>query len=68
MQQAFQSINALKIQSCLISISSLCFFIQNVTYSTVAGWALSLEAGEGDWNFDYSFFSVVIELTDKGHG
>ncbi|THU45479.1 hypothetical protein C4D60_Mb02t18360 [Musa balbisiana] len=31
------------------------------------GWALSLEAGEGDWNFDYSFFSVVIELTDKGH-
>ncbi|WOK97143.1 insulin-degrading enzyme-like 1, peroxisomal isoform X2 [Canna indica] len=31
------------------------------------GWALSLQAGEGDWSFDFSFFSVVIELTDKGH-
>ncbi|PKA63852.1 Zinc-metallopeptidase, peroxisomal [Apostasia shenzhenica] len=31
------------------------------------GWALSLTAGEADWSFDYSFFSVVIELTDAGH-
>nr|XP_009388449.1 PREDICTED: insulin-degrading enzyme-like 1, peroxisomal isoform X2 [Musa acuminata subsp. malaccensis] len=40
---------------------SIFFFLKQL------GWALSLEAGEGDWNFDYSFFSVVIELTDKGH-
>ncbi|XP_042422583.1 insulin-degrading enzyme-like 1, peroxisomal isoform X3 [Zingiber officinale] len=31
------------------------------------GWALSLEAGEGDWSLEFSFFSVSIELTDKGH-
>ncbi|KAF8669312.1 hypothetical protein HU200_051650 [Digitaria exilis] len=30
------------------------------------GWAMSLEAGEGDWSYDFSFFSVVIELTDEG--
>ncbi|TVU38355.1 hypothetical protein EJB05_11718 [Eragrostis curvula] len=31
------------------------------------GWAMSLGAGEGDWNYEFSFFSVVIELTDVGH-
>ncbi|VAH28774.1 unnamed protein product [Triticum turgidum subsp. durum] len=31
------------------------------------GWAMSLEAGEGDWSYDFSFFSVVIQLTDVGH-
>ncbi|XP_059646301.1 insulin-degrading enzyme-like 1, peroxisomal [Cornus florida] len=31
------------------------------------GWATSLSAGESDWNFDYSFFKVVIDLTDSGH-
>ncbi|OAY69615.1 Zinc-metallopeptidase, peroxisomal, partial [Ananas comosus] len=31
------------------------------------GWAVSLQAGEGDWSFEFSFFSVVIELTDAGH-
>ncbi|KAG2646269.1 hypothetical protein PVAP13_2KG499300 [Panicum virgatum] len=30
------------------------------------GWAISLEAGEGDWSYDFSFFSVVIRLTDEG--
>lgn len=29
---------------------------------------MSLEAGEGDWSYEFSFFSVVIELTDVGHG
>ncbi|WVZ66425.1 hypothetical protein U9M48_015640 [Paspalum notatum var. saurae] len=31
------------------------------------GWAISLEAGEEDWSYDFSFFSVVIQLTDLGH-
>uniref|UniRef100_A0A1D1YFR5 Zinc-metallopeptidase, peroxisomal n=1 Tax=Anthurium amnicola TaxID=1678845 RepID=A0A1D1YFR5_9ARAE len=31
------------------------------------GWAMSLGAGEGDWSYDFSFFFVVIELTDAGH-
>lgn len=30
------------------------------------GWAMSLEAGEGDWSHDFSFFCVVIQLTDVG--
>lgn len=29
---------------------------------------MSLEAGEGDWSYEFSFFSVVIKLTDVGHG
>ncbi|KAA8518172.1 hypothetical protein F0562_015646 [Nyssa sinensis] len=31
------------------------------------GWATSLSAGEADWNFDFSFFHVFIDLTDAGH-
>ncbi|KAL5198469.1 hypothetical protein ABZP36_001981 [Zizania latifolia] len=31
------------------------------------GWAMRLEAGEGDWSYEFSFFSVVIKLTDAGH-
>ncbi|KAK3127443.1 hypothetical protein QOZ80_7AG0573360 [Eleusine coracana subsp. coracana] len=31
------------------------------------GWAMSLGAGEGDWTYEFSFFSVVIRLTDVGH-
>ncbi|KAJ7976778.1 insulin-degrading enzyme-like 1, peroxisomal [Quillaja saponaria] len=31
------------------------------------GWATSLSAGEGDCNLDFSFFEVVIDLTDAGH-
>ncbi|XP_020586970.1 insulin-degrading enzyme-like 1, peroxisomal [Phalaenopsis equestris] len=31
------------------------------------GWAMSLSAGEMEWSFDYSFFSIIIELTDAGH-
>ncbi|KAF7819028.1 insulin-degrading enzyme-like 1, peroxisomal [Senna tora] len=31
------------------------------------GWATGLSAGESDWNLDFSFFKVVIELTDAGH-
>uniref|UniRef100_M8BJ23 Insulin-degrading enzyme n=1 Tax=Aegilops tauschii TaxID=37682 RepID=M8BJ23_AEGTA len=33
----------------------------------VERWAMSLEAGEGDWSYEFSFFSVVIQLTDVGH-
>lgn len=29
---------------------------------------MSLSAGEGDWSLEFSFFSVMIELTDAGHG
>ncbi|XP_054810331.1 insulin-degrading enzyme-like 1, peroxisomal isoform X2 [Prosopis cineraria] len=32
-----------------------------------AGWATGLSAGESDWNLDFSFFKVVIDLTDAGH-
>jgi insulysin len=28
---------------------------------------MSLRAGEGDWSSVFSFFSVVIRLTDVGH-
>lgn len=31
------------------------------------GWAAGLSAGEGDWTLEFSFFEVVIELTDAGH-
>lgn len=31
------------------------------------GWATSLSAGESDLSLDYSFFKVVIDLTDAGH-
>ncbi|XP_078430022.1 insulinase (Peptidase family M16) family protein isoform X2 [Wolffia australiana] len=31
------------------------------------GWAISLSAGEGEHSYEFSFFSVVIELTDAGH-
>ncbi|KAA8517097.1 hypothetical protein F0562_017390 [Nyssa sinensis] len=31
------------------------------------GWATSLSAGESDWTLDFSFFKVVIDLTDAGH-
>ena len=33
-----------------------------------AGWATALYAGESDWGLDFSFFKVVIDLTDAGHG
>ncbi|XP_019456155.1 PREDICTED: insulin-degrading enzyme-like 1, peroxisomal [Lupinus angustifolius] len=31
------------------------------------GWATGLSAGESDWNLDFSFFKVTIDLTDAGH-
>ncbi|KAJ9181087.1 hypothetical protein P3X46_009254 [Hevea brasiliensis] len=31
------------------------------------GWATGLAAGEGDWATEFSFFKVVIDLTDAGH-
>ncbi|KAH7853388.1 hypothetical protein Vadar_001822 [Vaccinium darrowii] len=31
------------------------------------GWATYLYAGETDWTKDFSFFSVIINLTDAGH-
>ena len=36
--------------------------------TTFAGWATSLSAGEPDWTYEFSFFKVVIDLTDAGHG
>lgn len=33
-----------------------------------SGWATSLSAGESDWTSDFSFFKVVIDLTDAGQG
>lgn len=31
------------------------------------GWSTGLSAGESDWSLDFSFFKVVIDLTDSGH-
>ncbi|KAG6690845.1 hypothetical protein I3842_10G032800 [Carya illinoinensis] len=31
------------------------------------GWATGLFAGEVDWTLEFSFFDVVIHLTDAGH-
>ncbi|XP_037495283.1 insulin-degrading enzyme-like 2 isoform X2 [Jatropha curcas] len=31
------------------------------------GWATSLFAGEEGWNWEFSFFTVTIDLTDDGH-
>ncbi|XP_048236137.1 insulin-degrading enzyme-like 1, peroxisomal isoform X2 [Ricinus communis] len=31
------------------------------------GWATSLFAGEEEWNQEFSFFKVIIDLTDDGH-
>ncbi|EEE67441.1 insulin-degrading enzyme-like 1, peroxisomal [Oryza sativa Japonica Group] len=31
------------------------------------GWAMSLYAWEGDWSYEFSFFNVVIQLTDVGY-
>lgn len=31
------------------------------------GWATGLAAGEGDGTLEFSFFKVVIDLTDAGH-
>ncbi|KAL3637238.1 Insulin-degrading enzyme-like 1, peroxisomal [Castilleja foliolosa] len=31
------------------------------------GWATSLSAGESDWTCEFSFFKVVIDLTEAGH-
>ncbi|RVW16489.1 Insulin-degrading enzyme-like 1, peroxisomal [Vitis vinifera] len=33
----------------------------------IIGWATSLSAGEGDWTCEFSFFKVVIDLTEAGH-
>ncbi|MBA0759774.1 hypothetical protein Gotri_022609 [Gossypium trilobum] len=30
------------------------------------GWATGLSAGEGEWTSEFSFFNVVIDLTDAG--
>ncbi|KAL4558067.1 hypothetical protein LXL04_036263 [Taraxacum kok-saghyz] len=31
------------------------------------GWATSLSAGESDWTMEFSFFEVVVKLSDAGH-
>ncbi|KAF8043976.1 hypothetical protein BT93_A2070 [Corymbia citriodora subsp. variegata] len=33
----------------------------------ILGWATGLSAGEGEWSWEFSFFKVVIDLTDAGH-
>ncbi|CAH2063828.1 unnamed protein product [Thlaspi arvense] len=33
----------------------------------ILGWATELYACEADWNMEYSFFNVWINLTDAGH-
>lgn len=40
---------------------SLFYILKNL------GWATGLSAGETDWTTEYSFFRVVIDLTDAGH-
>lgn len=40
----------------------------SIAVGKFAGWATGLSAGEGDWSLEFSFFNVVIELTDAGHG
>jgi hypothetical protein len=37
-------------------------------YIYIAGWATGLSAGETDSALEFSFFEVVIDLTDVGHG
>ncbi|KAG6484003.1 hypothetical protein ZIOFF_060796 [Zingiber officinale] len=56
----------LKQLGVLIPVFDMADLLQPVL-SVGIGWALSLEAGEGDWSLEFSFFSVSIELTDKGH-
>ena len=34
----------------------------------IPGWATGLSAGEAEWTLEFSFFKVVIDLTDAGHG
>jgi len=66
-------------ETCLLIFSFLpkriLFFILFIWSSRLnsisveySGWAMSLEAGEGDWSHDFSFFSVIIQLTDVGQG
>ncbi|KAF5473275.1 hypothetical protein F2P56_009899, partial [Juglans regia] len=43
------------------ALDSMCLLIKN------AGWATGLFAGEADWTLEFSFFEVVIVLTDAGH-
>ncbi|EOA29315.1 hypothetical protein CARUB_v10025596mg [Capsella rubella] len=33
----------------------------------ILGWATGLYAGERNWTMEYSFFNVIIDLTDTGH-
>ena len=39
-----------------------------IALDTVSGWATSLSAYEEYWTLEFSFFKVVIDLTDAGHG
>lgn len=44
-------------------------YLQKVlVINILAGWATSLSAGESESTFEFSFFRVVIDLTDAGHG
>ena len=47
----------------------VCVYLVNcVCICNFAGWATGLFAGEGEWTLEFSFFKVVIDLTDAGHG
>ena len=39
----------------------------SIAFDTISGWATSLFAGEENL-IEFSFFRVVIDLTDAGHG
>ena len=39
-----------------------------IALDTVLGWATSLSAGEAPETSEVSFFKVVVDLTDAGHG
>lgn len=49
----------------------LCVYLVNFVHAYVwnlVGWATGLSAGEGEWASEFSFFNVVIDLTDAGQG
>jgi hypothetical protein len=37
-------------------------------YIYITGWATGLSAGEADWDLEFAFFKVIVDLTDAGHG
>ena len=44
------------------------FGSDSIAFEYFSGWATSLSAYEEYWTLEFSFFKVVIDLTDAGHG